>query len=334
MSDHDEGGCQDAASSGGASSGRQGPPTGFPGGAGEQIGAMNAYDIPRYNSEGYVMGRPETANDPTSAGNVQGAPAGMADPAAAGSYGGPAQGQPAPGTMGHGTMNGTPGEAMAGNGSMGQPAYQPPPQGMAYAGMNPAYGPTMAGGSPTGQPGHQVPPQQTAYAGMGMPPGGPAVPPGYQPPPQGMAYAGMNPAYGPTMAPPGYQPPPGMGPMGTAPVYEGAPGYYAPYPGAPQAHAAAEQTAPAFNAEHYGHIADVVKDIANGEQPDVNKIAALYSGFDTQFWKGALIGAVLTVLLTSETVKTAVAGTLGGIFGAFHKSDSPAADAGTKADAT
>ena len=323
MSDHEEGGCQDAASSGAAASGRQGQPAGFPGDAGEQSSAMNAYDIPRYNSEGYVLGRPETANDPTSAGNVQGTPAGAAQAP---------QGQPAPGAMGHGTMNGAPFEAMAGNGGMGQPTYQPPPQGMAPPGMDPAYGPEMAGGGPAGQPGYQVPPQQTAYAGMGTAPGGPAVPPGYQPPPQGMAYAGMNPAYGPTMVPPGYQPPPGMGPMGTGPAYEGAPGYTVPYPGDPQAHATAEQTSPGFNAEQYGRIADVVKDIANGEQPDVDKIAALYSGFDAQFWKGALIGAVVTVLLTNETVKTAVAGTLGGIFGAFGKNDSSAADAGTKAD--
>jgi hypothetical protein len=262
------------------------------------------------------MGRPETANDPTSAGNIQGAPADAAGQAANGGHGGPAQGQPAPGTM-------------------GQPAYQPPPQGIAPpSGMNPAYGPTMAGGSPAGQPGYQVPPQQMGYAGMGVAPGGPAVPPGYQPPPQYMAYAGMNPTYGPTMAQPGYQPPPGMGPMGTAPVYEGAPGYYVPYPGAPRAQTTAEQSAPGFNTEHYGRIADVVKDIANGEQPDVDKIAALYSGFDAQFWKGALIGAVVTVLLTNETVKTAVAGTLGGIFGAFGKNDSSAADAGTKTDET
>jgi hypothetical protein len=211
--------------------------------------------------------------------------------------------------MGHGTMNGAPGEAMTGNGGTGQPGYQPPPQGMAYAGMEPGNAPGMTGGGPAGQPGYQVPPQQ-------------------------MAYTGMNPAYGPTMAPPGFQPPPGMGPVGGGPVYQTAPGYYVPYPGDPQAHAAAGQSPPGFNAENYGRIADVVKDIANGEQPDVDKIAALYSGFDTQFWKGALIGAVLTVLLTSETVKTAVAGTLGGIFGAFNKGDSPAADAGTKADAT
>jgi hypothetical protein len=291
---------------------------------------MNAYDIPRYNSEGYVLGRPESANDPASAGNVQGGTAGHAP---AGGYGGPTQpphGQPAPGVMDPGTMNAAPGDAVAGNGGTGHPGYQPPPQGgMPHPGMAPGNGPEMA---PGGQAGYQVPPQQMAYAGMGTVPGGPGFPPGYQPLPQGMAYTGMNPAYGPTMVPPGYPPPPGMGPMGTGPVYEGAPGYTVPYPGDPHAQGAAGQTAPGFNAEHYGRIADVVKDIANGEQPDVDKIAALYSGFDAQFWKGALIGAVVTVLLTNETVKTAVAGTLGGIFGAFGKSDASPADAGAKAE--
>ena len=306
MSDHEEGGCQDAAPSGDTTSGRQGPPSGFPGGTGDQSGAMNAYDIPRYNSEGYVLGRPETANDPASAGNVQGSPVGATGPAAAGSYGGPAQspyGQAVPGAMGHGTMNGAPGETIGGNGGAGQPGYQ-------------------------------VPPQQTPYGSMGTIYRGPTAPSGYQPPYPGMAYTGMNPAYSPSMVPPGFQPPPAMGAMGGGPVYEGAPGYTAPYPGDPRAYDAAGQASPGLNAEHYGRIADVVKDIANGEQPDVNKIAALYSGFDTQFWKGALIGAVVSVLLTSETVKTAVAGTLGGIFGAFNKSESPSTEAGTKADAT
>ena len=116
--------------------------------------------------------------------------------------------------------------------------------------------------------------------------------------------------------------------MGPGTAYT-APGYYQqPYPGDPQDYTAAGQSAPGNHAENYGRIADVVKDIANGEQPDMSKLAALYSGFDTQFWKGALIGAVLTVLLTSETVKTAVAGTFGGIFGAFSKP----AQATTEAD--
>ena len=276
---------------------------------GQGSGTMNAYDIPRYNSEGYVVGRPDAPNDPNSAGNVQGMPAGAEEQSGGSGSGGSEQaahGQAMPGAMGHGSMNGPPtGPAMADGGGMGQAGYQVPPQGMSYTSMDPA-------------------------AGQGMP-GGQA---GYQVPPQGMAYAGMNPAYGQTMDPtaamgqqPGFQPPPGTGTMGPGPAYT-APGYYQqPYPGGPQDYTAAGQAAPGNHAENYGRIAEVVKDIANGEQPDMSKLAALYSGFDTQFWKGALIGAVLTVLLTSETVKTAVTSTFGGIFGAFSNPAQATAEA-------
>mgnify|MGYP000109069149 CR=1 FL=1 len=364
MSDHKEDACQDEAASGASGADRKGTLTGSSAVPGQGSGTMNAYDIPRYNSEGYVVGRPDASNDPSSAGNVQGMPVGGEEHSGGGGYGGSEQathGQAMPGAMGHGSMNGTPtGPAMADGGGMGQAGYQVPPQGMAYTGMDPAAGQGMAGGQANyqmppqgmayggmdpaagqgmagGQANYQVPPQGMAYAGMdpaagqGMP-GGQAS---YQVPPQGMAYGGMNPAYGQTMDPtaamgqqPGFQPQPGTGTMGPGTAYT-APGYYQqPYPGDPQDYTAAGQSAPGNHAENYGRIADVVKDIANGEQPDMSKLAALYSGFDTQFWKGALIGAVLTVLLTSETVKTAVAGTFGGIFGAFSKP----AQATTEAD--
>ena len=344
MSDHKEGGCQDAVSSGPAGTGQPGASAGAPSQAGEGNGAMNAHDIPRYNSEGYVLGRPDMPNDPTSAGTVQGAQSGNAAQSMDGGYGGPthfSNGQPESGTMGYGTMDGANGQAMYSYGPMGQPGMQAPPQGMGYAGMDAAQGQPMAGCGPVGQPGMQPPPQGVGYAGMetayGQPMNGfgPVGQPGMQPPPQGMTYPGVNTAGGATMAQqPGFQPPPGMVPNGGGAAYT-APGYYQqPYPGDAQAYAAAGQTAPGNYAENYGRIAEVVKDLANGEQPDVNKLAALYSGFDAQFWKGALIGAVLTVLLTSETVRGAVAGTLGGIMGAFKQSEPPAADVGADADAT
>ena len=312
MSEHPEGSCTSSESTVDA---RQSAPG--------TAGAMNAYDIPRYNSEGFGAGRPGMANDPASAGNIQGDPAGNASQQTAGNVGGPARGfaaEPAPGAMGYGPVNAPYGQAM------GQPGVQPPPQSVAYGGMDPAYGQAY-----TAQPGFRPPPQSVAYGGMN-PAYGQAymVQPGFQPPPQGMAYAGMDPAYGqPYMGQPGFQPPPG--PMD--PAQAAATGYYRPYPGDPQPQAAAEGAAPGLDAEHYGRIAEVVTDIANGKQPDMEKIAALYSGFDAQFWKGALIGAVLTVLLTSKPVKNAVAGTLGGIFGAFQKGNGPATDAGTEPDA-
>ena len=98
--------------------------------------------------------------------------------------------------------------------------------------------------------------------------GGPQPHPGFQPPPQGPAYAGPDPAY----------------------AKAGADGVYPQQPGYRHTEPAPEQAAQGFNADSYGRIAEVVNDIANGEQPDVNKIVALYNGFDAQFWKGALIG--------------------------------------------
>jgi hypothetical protein len=321
MSDHQEGASPDAAEGGCGSSehaetagqaGQQGPrqnPGADPGAA----GTMNAYDIPRYNTEGYVLGRPETANDPMSAGTVQGAPAG--------GYQSPAQptgAQPDPQTM------------ASGSAAMGPPGMQPPPQGMVYAGVDPATGqPVMYTSAAMAQPGMQPPPQGMVYAGVDPVSGQPVMytsaamaQPGMQPPPQGMPYAGVNPAYGPQAATgvytgqSGIQPPPrGMPYGGVDPAAGQA------MPGAQQAPPTDETAAPGMDANQYGRIAEVVQDIANGEQPDVSKLAALYSSFDAQFWKGALIGAVLTVLLTNDTVKNAVAGTLGGIMGAFKKDD-------------
>ena len=39
--------------------------------AGGESGSQNAYDIPRYTSEGNILGRPQEENNPQSAGNVQ-----------------------------------------------------------------------------------------------------------------------------------------------------------------------------------------------------------------------------------------------------------------------
>jgi hypothetical protein len=221
---------------------------------------MHAHDIPRYDAQGYVAGRPDTANDPTSAGRVQGAPAGGFTPPGDGQNG-HAQtpgAHPEPPFTGYGETNSAGDPAMHQSAPMGQPGMPPPPYGMPYGGVDPAYGMPHPGVHPMGQP--------------GMPP-----------PPYGMPYPGTDPAYGM----PGYQQP-----------------------------AAAAQ---GFQAEQYGRIADVVRDISNGEQPDANKLVELFHTFDTPFWKGALIGAVVTLLATNETAKAAIAGTLGGIFGAFTK---------------
>jgi hypothetical protein len=217
-------------------------------------GGINAYDIPRYNAQGNVQGRPQTPNDPLSAGKVYGAPSNGA-------------------TAGH------PGEAA-------------PAQGMMHAGDNQAYGP-MPGDAFAGYPGGPVPPQGMVYGGGGpayaqMPAGGPA---GYYyggpVPPQAMVY----------------------GPA--------APGAAAGYPGTPAPGTGGFSAAPGAADGASERIAAMVRDMANGKPPDVDKMVTLFNGFDTQFWKGALIGAVVAVLVTSETVRSGVAGAVGGIFSQF-----------------
>jgi hypothetical protein len=162
----------------------------------------------------------------------------------------------------------------------------------------------MSAGGPTGQPGGQAPPQGPAYGGPAWPygpgasAGGPTGQPGGQAPPQGPAYQ---------QAQPGHQ----------------------------QAQPGPDQQTAGFNAEQYGRIADVMGDIANGEQPDMNKLVSLFNGFDSQFWKGALIGAVITVLMTNETVRSAVADVVSGIMGAFKKDETnTGGDSAPETDAT
>ena len=64
---HDDGGTESCdASEGGQGQNRTGSDSGG------ESGSQNAYDIPRYTSEGHVLGRPQEENNPQSAGNIQG----------------------------------------------------------------------------------------------------------------------------------------------------------------------------------------------------------------------------------------------------------------------
>ncbi len=65
-SSHDDRGTESCnASEGGQGQTRTGSDSGG------ESGSQNAYDIPRYTSEGNVLGRPQEENNPQSAGNVQ-----------------------------------------------------------------------------------------------------------------------------------------------------------------------------------------------------------------------------------------------------------------------
>jgi hypothetical protein len=291
MNDHDEG-CGQAAAGGesGGVGGRQPAAVDPMGQAGQ--GEMRAHDIPRYSSEGYVLGRPEAANDPTSAGHIQGAPdAGSGIGVGNGAGAGYGQQPTGVGMVDGQTMApGGPGQ------QQGMPAGAP--------GMGAPYGEAVGLANAQGMGPVQA--QATAAGANGRPAE-------MQAPPQGAGYMGVDPAYGQAaytagaFHQPGYQvPPQGMDPRGMAGQ-------------------ACSASAGEFNANQYGRIAEVVNDIAKGEQPDMDKIVGLLNGFDTQFWKGALIGAVATLLVTNDAVKSAVSGTLGGIFGAFSKKPEPPA---------
>jgi len=75
---------------------------------------------------------------------------------------------------------------------------------------------------------------------------------------------------------------------------------------------------PKHDQHQYGQIIDIINDVANGT-PDVSKMVGFLEDCDTQFWKGAVIGAVVTLLFTSNTVKNAVFGTIGSAMDAFRK---------------
>lgn len=62
----------------------------------------------------------------------------------------------------------------------------------------------------------------------------------------------------------------------------------------------------------------LVNDIANGNT-DPSRVVSFLSGLDSQFWKGALVGVGVTLLLTNDTVKNAIIGTLAGVMGTFTK---------------
>lgn len=162
----------------------------------------------------------------------------------------------------------------------GQAAGQEP-GGAAGCGAN---GPAMHGPPP----GPGWPPQagQAAH-GQELPPGG--MPP--YPPPHGY---GPHGPYGPGLQ--GY------------PLYQSYPPYphypphpYWPWPPYPPAAAQAPQARAAGNDQG---MAQAMQELANGG--GVSGLAKLLDLDDKEFWKGALVGAALVLLLTHEGVQRAL----------------------------
>ena len=82
-----------------------------------------------------------------------------------------------------------------------------------------------------------------------------------------------------------------------------------------------EEQLPGVGEKRHGQIMDVVNDIINGESPDIPKIMNLFEGIDTQYWKGAIIGALLVFFATNDTVKKTLGDALSGIMGKSSKTE-------------
>ena len=69
-----------------------------------------------------------------------------------------------------------------------------------------------------------------------------------------------------------------------------------------------------FDQNKVGEMYGVMTDIMNGE-PDPKKIMSLFQATDGDFWKGAIVGAAVGFLASNETVRGAVSGIVGSMFG-------------------
>jgi len=207
----------------------------------------------------------------------------------------------------------------------------------------PGQAPAMQAPGPFMQPGPapamgfapSLPPRQPVFA---------PFPPGQTPQ---MHAAPMNPvwmqpghAFAPFYGPASGQPPMFAGPYPGYGVFPGQPPAYAgpaPGVGAPSGHADTEGCdcsdsshasshaggAGRANLKHdmnqYGQLYGMVREAASGS-PDVGKFLDFFSASSTDFWKGALVGAGLTLLLTNDVVKGAISGAMANVWGAFSKS--------------
>ena len=194
-----------------------------------QEGVQNAHDVPHYTSDGYILGRPQEANNPQTAGNIQG-------------------------------------------------SSQVPLSG--------GFQGTVSGGYQQVSP--QMQPQQPQMQPQGI---YNQVPP--NPQPQNIYQ--QNPAQ---------------------PVFQQNPynsQYVSPYPYGQAPPPPGEQAGE--GEKKHGQIVDVVNGIINGDPPDIPKLISVFENVDTQFWKGAVIGAVLVLVATNDTVKKTISNAFSGVVG-------------------
>lgn len=134
---------------------------------------------------------------------------------------------------------------------------------------------------------------------------------GYYPPGSGPQYQPASPwapQYQPNAAP-HYAP---------GPVYTGVP--HGPTTGRPYAVPHAHHDGPSGGqgqggeANRYGELYGLIREAANG-QPDVSRFLNFFESVSSDFWKGALVGTGLTLLLTNDAVKNMLSKSLAGLWG-------------------
>ncbi len=255
---------------------------GYPAGQAQQT-ASGAQEESCSSSEGASQGGPANG---TMAGMMGQSYASMQP-----QPGQPATGQPQAGMMGASAPSqGGMGEAQAGP-EMGQPHFS-----AQFPGAAPYQGAPVAGQSYVSwQYGMQ--PEAGQYGA----PQAPVSYPGYAQPMQGQ-YMGQQlpPNYYQGQVPP--QAATGMTQPGQA------------FPGAAPAASAAQGME-----NRYGELYGLIQQAADGN-PDVSSFLRFFQSTSSDFWKGALVGTGLTLLLTNDTVKSTIAKTFAGIWGAMGKS--------------
>lgn len=73
--------------------------------------------------------------------------------------------------------------------------------------------------------------------------------------------------------------------------------------------------------QRYGQVINTVEKFVEGEATVADVVKTLYANTtqDDQLWKGVIVGAAATVLLTSEPVRKVMGKTLGGVFPGLKK---------------
>lgn len=79
-------------------------------------------------------------------------------------------------------------------------------------------------------------------------------------------------------------------------------------------HGGPEAAGGAGTGRQYGELYGLIRDAANG-QPDVSRFLNFFQASSSEFWKGAVLGTALTLLLTNDNVKNMLANSVAGVWG-------------------